>query len=82
MVGSSILLKFATVHYPSTKLSKYSNCTVNSSNTINVERFAGLNIRGFSPVKFFTEIFLRCLGQQYLLFNYSSVFTGKLSQYS
>ena len=47
MVSSSILLRFATVHYPSTKLSKHSNCTVNSSNTINMERFAGLNIRGF-----------------------------------
>ena len=29
--------------------------------TINVQRFAGLNIRSFSPMKFFTGILLRCL---------------------
>ena len=33
--------------------------------TINGERFAGLNIRGFSPMKFFTGIFSRCLGQRF-----------------
>ena len=35
--------------------------------TTNVERFAGLNIHGFHPMKFFTEILLQCLGQQCLL---------------
>ena len=40
-------------------------------NTINGERFAGLNICGLSLMKFFAEIFLRCLGQWCLLFNYS-----------
>ena len=30
--------------------------------TVNGERFAGLNIRGFSPMKFFTEMVLQCLG--------------------
>ena len=37
----------------------------------NVKRFTGLNIRGFSPMKFFMETLLRCLGQQCLLFKYS-----------
>ena len=38
--------------------------------TVNVETFAGLNICGFSPVKFFTGILSQCLSQQCLLFNY------------
>ena len=29
--------------------------------TIDVKRFAGLNIRSFSPVKFFMEILLQCI---------------------
>ena len=36
----------------------------------NVKTFAGLNIRGFSPMKFFAGILLQCLGQQCLLFKY------------
>ena len=32
--------------------------------TVDGERFAGLNIRGFSAIKVFTEIFLRCLGHR------------------
>ena len=28
---------------------------------VDVEIFAGLNIRGFSPMKFFAEIFSRCI---------------------
>ena len=31
IASSSMLLKCATVHYPSTERSKYSNCTVNPS---------------------------------------------------
>ena len=38
--------------------------------TVNGERFAGLNIRGFRPMKFFMGIFSWCLGQRRLLFNY------------
>ena len=49
--------------------------------TIYVERFAGLNIRGFSPMKFFAEIILRHIGHQCLLFTYSKKFMGKLSWY-
>ena len=33
------------------------------------ERFAGLNIRGFSGIKIFMEIFSRCLGHKYSLFS-------------
>ena len=36
--------------------------------TVNGERFTGLNICGFSPMKFFTRIFLRYLGQQCVIF--------------
>ena len=32
----------------------------NYSYTVDVERFARLNIRGFSPMKFFAEILSRC----------------------
>ena len=38
--------------------------------TVNRGRFTKLNIHGFSPMKFFTEILLQCLGQWCLLFNY------------
>ena len=34
--------------------------------TVKVEKFAGLNIRGFSAIKFFTEIISRCIGHQCL----------------
>ena len=37
-------------------------------NTINRERFAGLNIHSFSLMKFFTEILSQYLDQQCLLF--------------
>ena len=32
--------------------------------TIDMERFAGLNIRGFSFMKFFVKILSRCIGHQ------------------
>ena len=38
-------------------------------NTIDVERFAGLNIYGFSPIKVFAEILLCCLGHNCSLFS-------------
>ena len=38
---------------------------------VNMEIFAGLNICGFSPIKFITGVLSQCLGQQCLLFNYS-----------
>ena len=34
-----------------------------------MERFAGLNIHGFSPIKVFTEILLCCVGQKCSLFS-------------
>ena len=39
--------------------------------TINVEIFAVLNVCGFSPMKVFAGMLSWCLGEQYLLFNYS-----------
>ena len=62
------------MHYPSTRLSKYSNCTVNSSNTVNMERFTGLNIRSFSPVKFSRKYFCDALA--------SSVYYLTIAKYS
>ena len=41
--------------------------------TVNVERFAVLNICGFSVLKFLAGILSQCLGQQCSLFNYSYV---------
>ena len=38
--------------------------------TVNVEIFAGLNIHGFSPMKFFMEIISQCIGHHCLLFTY------------
>ena len=35
-------------------------------NTVNVERFTGLNINGFNPIEVFVEVLLRCLGQKCL----------------
>ena len=37
--------------------------------TVDGERFAGLNIRGFSAIKIFTEILPRCLGHKCSLFS-------------
>ena len=37
--------------------------------TVDVERFAGLNVHGFSFIKVFAEILSRCLGQKYSLFS-------------
>ena len=37
--------------------------------TVDGERFAGLNIRGFSAIKVFAEIFLLYLGHEYSLFS-------------
>ena len=39
--------------------------------TIDMERFAGLNIHDFSPMKFFAEVFSQCIGLQCLLLTYS-----------
>ena len=44
---------------------------------VNVERFAGPNIHSFSPMKFFARTLSWYPGQQYLLFNYSYIFTRK-----
>ena len=41
--------------------------------TVDGERFAGLNIHGFSAIEVFTEIFLRCLGHKSLLFSINKV---------
>ena len=38
--------------------------------TVDVERFTGLNIHSFSPMKFFAEILSWCIGQQCLLLTY------------
>ena len=32
--------------------------------TVDVERFAGLNVCGFSPIEVFTEILSHCPGQK------------------
>ena len=45
-----------------------------TSNTINVERFAGLNIHSFGPIKFFTEILCGALA--------SSVYYLTIAKYS
>ena len=34
------------------------------NNTVDGERFAGLNIRGFSAIEVFAEIISRCLGHK------------------
>ena len=46
------------------------NSTI-TEDTVNVERFAGLNICSFSPMKFFAEILSRCIGHQCSLLTYS-----------
>ena len=39
--------------------------------TVDGERFAGLNFRGFSAIEVVTEIFLHCLGhKQYISTHY------------
>ena len=35
--------------------------------TVDVERFAGLNVHGFNPTEIITEVLSRCLGQKCLL---------------
>ena len=40
-----------------------------SACTVDVERFAGLNIHSFNPTGVFMEILSRCLGQKCLLFS-------------
>ena len=35
-----------------------------SVTTVDMERLAGLNIRGFSPIKFFAGILSQCIGHQ------------------
>ena len=37
--------------------------------TVDGERFAGINICGFSGIEVFAEIFLYCLGHKYSLFS-------------
>ena len=37
--------------------------------TVDGERFAGLNIHGFSTIEVFVEIFSCCLGHKYSLFS-------------
>ena len=54
---------------------------LNNSYTIDMERFAGLNIRDFSPMKFFADILSWCIGHQCLLLiakNSQENFCGKL----
>ena len=53
--------------------------------TIDMERFAGLNLHGFSPIKVIAEILSRCLGQKFSLFSTIKercYIYGKLLQYS
>ena len=45
--------------------------------TVGMERFAGLNIHGFSSMKLFAEILSLCIGHQCLLLTYSKIH-GKL----
>ena len=40
-----------------------------TGNTIDGERFAGLNIRDFSTIEVFMEVFLHCLGHKLSLFS-------------
>ena len=42
-------------------------------NTVDGERFTGLNIRGFSAIKVFTEILSCCLGHKCSLFSTTKV---------
>ena len=44
-------------------------CLCNYVCTVDGERFAGLNIHGFSTIKVFMEIFSHCLGHKYSLFS-------------
>ena len=41
------------------------------NNTVDMERFAGLNIHSVSPMKFFAEILSQCIGHQRLLLTYN-----------
>ena len=40
-----------------------------SVHTVDMERFAGLNICGFNPIEILAEILLCCIGQKCLLFS-------------
>ena len=51
-------------------MANYKVCFVYYCNTVDVERFTGLNIRGFSPMIFFAEILSRCIGYQCSLLTY------------
>ena len=37
--------------------------------TVDMERFVGVNIHSFNPIKVFVEILLHCFGQKSLLFS-------------
>ena len=53
--------------------------------TVDVEKFAGLNVHGFNPTEVFTEILSNFLSQKCLLLNFlreALIFTGKLSRCS
>ena len=39
-------------------------CISTKSTTVDGERFAGLNIRGFNAIEVFAEIFSRCLDHE------------------
>ena len=47
-------------------------------NIVDVERFAGLNVRGFNPNEVFAEILSRYLGQTWLLFIHGKTFAVTL----
>ena len=55
--------RYTCKFYIGNKLHSYiANCINNCSyNTVDVERFAGLNIRGFSPIKFLRKYFCGAL---------------------
>ena len=59
---------------------------VSGLNTVDRERFAGLNIRGFNAIEVFVEIFSRCLGHKQCVSTHylgeAFIFTEKLSRYS
>ena len=47
--------------------------------TIDVEKFAGLNVHGFNPTEVFMEILSDCLGQKSLLVKRGAYIHGKKS---
>ena len=50
--------------------------------TVNAKRFTGLNIHGFSPMKFFTGILFDALASSIYFLTIAKVFMGKFSQCS